>query len=53
MLSVRNPGQKFPVAVTLTGFKDIGKLFNGNSLLNYSPGPLGWRHIDVLVSTGS
>ncbi|KAF5676726.1 arylsulfatase precursor [Fusarium denticulatum] len=29
--------------------KYIGKLFNGNSLLNYSPGPQGWRHIDVLL----
>ncbi|KAH7141773.1 arylsulfatase [Dactylonectria macrodidyma] len=27
----------------------VGKLFNGNSLLNYSPGPQGWRHIDVLL----
>lgn len=29
---------------------DIGKLYNGNSLLNYSPAPKGWSHIDVLVS---
>ncbi|ETS73165.1 hypothetical protein PFICI_15110 [Pestalotiopsis fici W106-1] len=28
----------------------IGKLYNGNSLLNYSPAPKGWSHIDVLVS---
>ncbi|KAF5008055.1 hypothetical protein FDECE_5637 [Fusarium decemcellulare] len=27
----------------------VGKLFNGNSLLNYSPGPQGWRHIDILL----
>ncbi|KAF4465579.1 arylsulfatase precursor [Fusarium albosuccineum] len=27
----------------------VGKLFNGNSLLDYSPGPQGWRHIDVLL----
>ncbi|KAG7438433.1 Arylsulfatase [Fusarium oxysporum f. sp. raphani] len=27
----------------------IGKLFNGNSLLNYSPAPAGWSHIDVLL----
>lgn len=31
---------------------DIGKLYNGNSLLNYSPAPKGWSHIDVLVSIG-
>ncbi|RSL42120.1 hypothetical protein CEP54_015594 [Fusarium duplospermum] len=30
---------------------NIGKLFNGSSLLNYSPGPQGWRHIDVLVAS--
>lgn len=28
---------------------DIGKLFNGNSFMNYHPGPKGWHHIDVLV----
>ncbi|KAI3393391.1 hypothetical protein diail_4320 [Diaporthe ilicicola] len=28
---------------------DIGKLYNGNSLLNYSPAPKGWSHIDVLL----
>ncbi|KAI1846284.1 hypothetical protein JX265_010871 [Neoarthrinium moseri] len=28
----------------------IGKLYNGNSLLNYSPAPKGWNHIDILAS---
>ncbi|KAG6363899.1 hypothetical protein INS49_009002 [Diaporthe citri] len=27
----------------------IGKLYNGNSLLKYSPAPKGWSHIDVLL----
>ncbi|WYZ39660.1 hypothetical protein EsH8_IV_000001 [Colletotrichum jinshuiense] len=28
---------------------DIGKLFNGDSLIAYNPAPKGWRHIDVLL----
>ncbi|KAM0438472.1 hypothetical protein ACHAPT_001221 [Fusarium lateritium] len=27
----------------------LGKLFNGNSLLNYSLAPGGWSHIDLLL----
>ncbi|KAF3001608.1 hypothetical protein E8E14_006312 [Neopestalotiopsis sp. 37M] len=27
----------------------IGKLYNGNSLLNYNPAPKGWSHIDVIL----
>lgn len=33
------------------GCLDVGKLFNGNSLLTYSLAPKGWNHSDVLVST--
>lgn len=37
--------------MSLSRAVDIGKLYNGNSLLNYSPAPKGWSHIDVLVSS--
>ncbi|KAF3017781.1 hypothetical protein E8E14_008686 [Neopestalotiopsis sp. 37M] len=42
---VAAPGGGYPKFVAA----DIGKLYNGNSLLNYSPAPKGWTHIDVLL----
>ncbi|RYP52576.1 hypothetical protein DL769_010642 [Monosporascus sp. CRB-8-3] len=42
------PGGGYPKFVA-SAEDNIGKLFNGNSLLNYSPAPKGWTHIDVLL----
>ncbi|KAI0015235.1 arylsulfatase [Xylariomycetidae sp. FL0641] len=40
-----------PHWITQAGYQAeyIGKLFNGNSLINYSPGPKGWSHNDILL----
>lgn len=48
----RNVGRLPPsitLWLTLSVHTDIGKLYNGHSLLNYSPAPKGWDHIDILV----
>ncbi|KAF7548809.1 hypothetical protein G7Z17_g6809 [Cylindrodendrum hubeiense] len=50
-VAAQEDGNYLPHWLKNAGYKAeyIGKLFNGNNLLNYSPAPKGWSHIDVLL----